>query len=195
METQVEKTTNKRGIGLILALMAGYSMIYMDKSMISTAVLPITKQFNLDPGQTGMIMSFFFLGYSMMQIPGGWLADKIGSKKVLMLSLAVVSIFSYAFGAVSSLMLFMTIRFFAGVGHGGYPPSCSKSIADNFPQERRTFVQSLILSTSGIGGILLYIRNEFDQCELALWLCSFRNVVCCSISFSRDFCSKSRSQG
>ncbi|MFD1902911.1 MFS transporter [Enterococcus termitis] len=195
METQVEKTTNKRGIGLILALMAGYSMIYMDKSMISTAVLPITKQFNLDPGQTGMIMSFFFLGYSMMQIPGGWLADKIGSKKVLMLSLAVVSIFSYAFGAVSSLMLFMTIRFFAGVGHGGYPPSCSKSIADNFPQERRTFVQSLILSTSGIGGIPTYIRNEFDQCELALWLCSFRNVVCCSISFSRDFCSKSRSQG
>ncbi|MFD2308676.1 MFS transporter [Enterococcus termitis] len=156
METQVEKTTNKRGIGLILALMAGYSMIYMDKSMISTAVLPITKQFNLDPGQTGMIMSFFFLGYSMMQIPGGWLADKIGSKKVLMLSLAVVSIFSYAFGAVSSLMLFMTIRFFAGVGHGGYPPSCSKSIADNFPQERRTFVQSLILSTSGIGGILAF---------------------------------------
>lgn len=156
METQAEKTTSKSGVGLIFALMAGYSMIYMDKSMISTAVLPITKQFNLDAGQTGMIMSFFFLGYSLMQIPGGWLADKIGAKKVLMLSLAIISIFSFAFGAVSSLMLFMVIRFFAGIGHGGYPPSCSKSIADNFPQERRTFVQSLILSTSGIGGILAF---------------------------------------
>ncbi|ALS36440.1 MFS family permease [Enterococcus rotai] len=157
METQVEKTvTNKSSAGLIFALMAGYSMIYMDKSMISTAVLPIAKEFHLDAGQTGMIMSFFFLGYSLMQIPGGWLADKIGAKKVLMLSLAIISIFSFAFGAVSSLMLFMVIRFFAGLGHGGYPPSCSKSIADNFPQERRTFIQSLILSTSGIGGILAF---------------------------------------
>lgn len=156
METQVEKVTNKSSTGLIFALMAGYSMIYMDKSMISTAVLPMAEEFNLDAGQTGMIMSFFFLGYSLMQIPGGWLADKIGAKKVLMLSLAIISIFSFAFGAVSSLMLFMIIRFFAGLGHGGYPPSCSKSIADNFPQERRTFIQSLILSTSGIGGILAF---------------------------------------
>lgn len=157
MDTQVEKVAEKKSsAGLIFALMAGYSMVYMDKSMISTAILPISAEFNLNAGQTGLIMSFFFLGYSLMQIPGGWLADKIGAKKVLMLSLAIISIFSFAFGTVSSLMLFMVIRFFSGLGHGGYPPSCSKSIADNFPQERRTFVQSLILSTSGIGGILAF---------------------------------------
>ena len=157
MDSKIEKTTvKKNNTGLIFALMAGYSMVYMDKNMISTAVLPIAKEFHLDAGQTGMIMSFFFLGYSLMQIPGGWLADKIGAKKVLMLSLAIISIFSFAFGTVSSLMLFIVIRFFAGIGHGGYPPSCSKSIADNFPQERRTFIQSLILSTSGIGGILAF---------------------------------------
>lgn len=157
MDVNIEKTgAKKNSAGLVFALMAGYSMVYMDKSMISTAVLPITQEFHLDAGQTGFIMSFFFLGYSLMQIPGGWLADKIGAKKVLMLSLAIISVFSFAFGAVSSLMLFIAIRFFAGIGHGGYPPSCSKSISDNFPQERRTFIQSLILSTSGIGGILAF---------------------------------------
>nr|WP_159721448.1 MFS transporter [Enterococcus sp. CSURQ0835] len=124
--------------------------------MISTAIIPIAQQFNLDAGQTGLIMSFFFLGYSLMQIPGGWLADKIGAKRVLMLSLLIISFFSFAFGMVSGLMLFICIRFFAGLGHGGYPPSVSKAIADNFPQEKRTFVQSLILSTSGIGGILAF---------------------------------------
>lgn len=151
-----KKGREKSNASLIFTLMAGYSMIYMDKNMISTAIIPIAKEFHLDAGQTGMIMSLFFLGYSLMQIPGGWLADKIGSKKVLILSLTIISIFSFAFGAVSSLMLFMMIRFFAGIGHAGYPPSCSKSIADNFAQERRTFIQSLILSTSGIGGILAF---------------------------------------
>lgn len=156
MDTGLEKTRGKQGIALVVALMAGYSMVYMDKSMISTAIIPIAQQFNLDAGQTGLIMSFFFLGYSLMQIPGGWLADKIGAKRVLMLSLLIISFFSFAFGMVSGLMLFICIRFFAGLGHGGYPPSVSKAIADNFPQEKRTFVQSLILSTSGIGGILAF---------------------------------------
>jgi MFS family permease len=83
---EVEKTMNqtvekKSSLGIVLALMAGYSMVYMDKSMISTAVIPMAQDFNLDAGQTGLIMSFFFLGYSLMQIPGGWLADKIGAKK------------------------------------------------------------------------------------------------------------------
>ena len=43
-------------------------------------------------------MSLFFLGYSLMQIPGGWLADKIGYKKVLILSLSLVAVFTFAFG-------------------------------------------------------------------------------------------------
>ncbi|GAF38723.1 transporter major facilitator superfamily MFS 1 [Agrilactobacillus composti DSM 18527 = JCM 14202] len=153
---EVTKVSSKSSAGIVFALMAGYSMVYMDKSMVSTAIIPISQQFNLNSGQAGLIMSLFFLGYSLMQIPGGWLADKIGAKKVLMLSLAIISLFSFAFGAVSGLMLFMVIRFFAGIGHGGYPPSVSKAISSNFPKERRTFIQSVILSTSGIGGILAF---------------------------------------
>ncbi|KFI39736.1 transporter major facilitator superfamily MFS_1 [Bifidobacterium actinocoloniiforme DSM 22766] len=141
---------------LIFSLMAGYSIVYMDKNMISTAIIPISEQYHLDSGQTGIIMSAFFLGYSLMQIPSGWLADKLGAKRVLMASMAIIGVFSYLFGIANGLAFFIAVRFFAGMGHGGYPPSCSKSIAENFPQERRTFVQSLILSTSGIGGILAF---------------------------------------
>ncbi|WEV41889.1 MFS transporter [Bifidobacterium sp. ESL0682] len=141
---------------LIAALMVGYSVVYMDKSMISTAIIPISSQFHLDTSQTGLIMSLFFLGYSIMQIPCGWLADKFGAKRVLMASMLVIAVFSYLFGAMSGLLLFIVVRFCAGLGHGGYPPSCSKAIAEGFPQQKRTFVQSLILSTSGIGGILAF---------------------------------------
>lgn len=155
--TQKVKSASKgAGVMLIAALMTGYSVVYMDKSMISAAIIPISSQFHLDTGQTGLIMSMFFLAYSIMQIPCGWLADKFGAKRVLMASMVIIAIFSYLFGIVSGLALFIVIRFGAGLGHGGYPPSCSKAIAENFPQERRTFVQSLILSTSGIGGILAY---------------------------------------
>ncbi|WP_050632226.1 MFS transporter [Bacillus andreraoultii] len=153
----VPKAKGSREAMLITALMAGYSMIYMDKNMISTAIIPIADQFHLTTSQTGLMMSLFFLGYSLMQIPGGWLADKIGYKKVLILSLSLITLFSFTFGFAGSLLVFILIRFMAGVGHAGYPPSCSKGIAENFPVERRTFIQSLILSTNGIGGILAFV--------------------------------------
>ncbi|KRK78908.1 hypothetical protein FD03_GL001267 [Companilactobacillus nodensis DSM 19682 = JCM 14932 = NBRC 107160] len=51
--------------------MAGYSMVYMDKNMVSTAIIPIAKQFDFSTSQTGLIMSAFFLAYSCLQIPGG----------------------------------------------------------------------------------------------------------------------------
>ncbi|HZG72787.1 MAG TPA: MFS transporter [Chondromyces sp.] len=155
--TEVQETTKLKEILLITALMFGYSLLYMDKNMISTAIIPIAEQYNLTTSQTGLMMSLFFLGYSLMQIPGGWLADKIGYKKVLVISLALISLFTFAFGFAGSLMVFILIRLFAGVSHAGYPSSTSKSIAVNFPKEKRTFIQSLILSTSGIGGILAFL--------------------------------------
>ncbi|WP_338472068.1 MFS transporter [Niallia sp. XMNu-256] len=152
-----QEVNNRSEIWLVTALMFGYSLLYMDKNMISTAIIPIAEQYNFTTSQTGLIMSIFFLGYSLMQIPGGWLADKIGYKKVLILSLSLISVFTFAFGFAGSLILFILIRFFAGVGHAGYPPSTSKSIAENFSKYRRTFIQSLILSTSGIGGFLAFL--------------------------------------
>ncbi|MBB2954979.1 sugar phosphate permease [Bifidobacterium commune] len=152
----VRGATTRGGAMIVVSLMAGYSIVYMDKSMISLAIMPIGKQFGFNTVQTGLIMSFFFLGYALMQIPCGWLADKIGAKKVLVGSLAFIAVFAFFFGAMGGLVLFIAMRFFMGFGHGGYPPSVTKSIAENFPQKKRTFVQSLILSTSGIGGILAF---------------------------------------
>lgn len=156
MATVIGKTSRSSEAMLITSLMAGYSMVYMDKSMISTAIIPIASEFHFNSGQTGLMMSMFFLGYSLMQIPSGWLADRFGSKRVLMTSLLIIASFSFLFGVANGLLFFIFVRFCAGLGHGGYPPSCSKAIAENFPKERRTFVQSLILSTSGIGGILAF---------------------------------------
>nr|WP_259455805.1 MFS transporter [Bacillus sp. PK3_68] len=74
-----------------------------------------------------------------------------------MLSLSLITLFSFAFSFGTSLLVFVLIRFLAGIGHAGYPPSCSKGVAVNFSKEKRTFVQSLILSTNGLGGILAFI--------------------------------------
>lgn len=166
MENSLKNSWLKE-VGIIVALMFGYSMIYMDKTLISVAIVYIQSSFSFSDAEIGSIMSAFFLGYSIMQIPAGWLSDKFGAKKVILVSLILISICSVAFSMISfapvgiAITLFLGIRFIQGVGHAGYPSSCSKSVAENFPKERRSFVQSMMLCTSGIGAVLAYTIGAY----------------------------------
>ncbi|TPG58753.1 MFS transporter [Ewingella americana] len=136
---------------MIFLLFVGYAVVYIDKTVIGFALLPIEKEFNLKPEQFGYITGVFFLAYSLFQIPAGWLNDRVGFKKVLILSLFMLGGFALCFGLLGfGFGLLVTFRFLAGVGHSGYPTSCAKAVAANFPLEQRTFAQSILLSSAGL---------------------------------------------
>ena len=136
--------------------MLGYALTYMDKNMIAAAIIPIEGELGLDASKSGLLMSMFFIGYTLMQFPSGWLSDKIGPKKVLLISIGTILIATIFFGFVSTLVLLMVIRLISGLGHAGVPTSSAKVVANNIQPKQKMFVQSLILSTSGIGGILAF---------------------------------------
>ncbi len=146
----------KNNVMLIFSVMLGYALTYMDKNMIATAVIPIEAELGLNASQSGLLMSMFFIGYTVMQFPSGWLSDKIGPKKVLLISIGTILIATIFFGFVSSLVLLMIIRLISGLGHAGVPTSSAKVVANNIEPKQKMFIQSLILSTSGIGGILAF---------------------------------------
>ncbi len=141
---------------LIISIMFGYALTYMDKNMIAAAIIPMEAELGLNASQSGLLMSMFFIGYTVMQFPSGWLSDKIGPKKVLLISFGTILVATFFFGFVSALVLLMVIRLIAGLGHAGVPISSAKVVANNIEPKQKMFVQSLILATSGIGGILAF---------------------------------------
>jgi MFS family permease len=78
----------------------------------------IGKDLNLDTTQQGLIISAFFIGYAAFQIPGGLLADKFGSRKIMAIGIAWWSVFTSLTGAVLTLPLMLAVRFFFGIGEG-----------------------------------------------------------------------------
>ena len=146
----------KSNVMLIFSIMLGYALTYMDKNMIAAAIIPIEGELGLNASKSGLLMSMFFIGYTVMQFPSGWLSDKIGPKKVLLISIGTILIATIFFGFVSTLVLLMVIRLISGLGHAGVPTSSAKVVANNIHPKQKMFVQSLILSTSGIGGILAF---------------------------------------
>ena len=136
---------------MIFLLFIGYVVVYIDKTVMGFALLPIEKEFGLTTAQLGYITGIFFLAYSLFQVPAGWLNDRIGYKTMLILSLCALGVFALCFGALGmSVGLLLVFRFLSGVGHSGYPCSCAKAVVSNFTLEKRTFAQSVLLSSAGL---------------------------------------------
>ena len=102
----------------------------------------------------GAVLSMFYIGYTIMQIPGGWLADKIGSKKVILVAVALWPVFTILTGMVESLMALLVIRLLFGLGEGGFPPASFKSVAENFSGVARSNASSAMVSSNYIGSMI-----------------------------------------
>src|SRR6185436_10703889 len=56
---------------------------YIDRVCISQAAPLITAEFKFSPVQMGYVFAAFTWAYALFEIPGGWLGDKLGPRRVL----------------------------------------------------------------------------------------------------------------
>ncbi|MFE4708834.1 MFS transporter [Peribacillus simplex] len=127
---------------------------YLDKLSINIAVIPIAKEFHLNESQTGLIISVFFMSYAVMQLIGGWLSDKYGSRKIILISLLLWSVFTILTGYAWSFISLIVIRLLFGLGEGSFPAASSLALAESFPKAERGRAKSVLTSATTIGGLL-----------------------------------------
>ncbi|OCA82230.1 MFS transporter [Bacillus sp. FJAT-27225] len=148
----------KRNLILTL-LFLGWALGNLDRYIMNYAVLAITEDLDLSASSTGILLSSFFAGYALMQLPGGWLADRFGARKVLIASVVLWSIFTGLTGAAWSMASMVIIRFLFGIGEGGFQPSSSKIISQVFPEEMRARAMSIMLSSAGIIALIIPVLS------------------------------------
>lgn len=135
-------------------LYIGFCISYIDRSAIGLALPSVSKDFQLAPTEMGVVISVFFVGYSIMQIPGGWFSDRFGSKTVIVIAFTLWSIFTFTTGHASTLAGLLFLRFVFGLCEGPYAGACYKAIAEYFPREMRATFATGILSSNYIGSAL-----------------------------------------
>ncbi|HEV8716085.1 MAG TPA: MFS transporter, partial [Candidatus Binatia bacterium] len=67
---------------------------YMDRINISVTILQMEEEFGWGAAQKGLVLSSFFWGYLITQLPGGWLADRFGAKVILGIGVLWWSLFT-----------------------------------------------------------------------------------------------------
>lgn len=140
---------------MLAAIFLGYTCIYVDKITIGMSMVTISKSLGFDPQQKGLVLSAFFLGYTIFQIPFGYLVNKIGTRKVMITSVFFVGMFLFLFGFGFSLLYLILLRFMTGaLAHSGYPASVSTFISQELPIEKRGPAQSTMIASSGFAAIV-----------------------------------------
>lgn len=132
----------------------------LDKSMIGFTADKLISTYGFTKAQMGNLSSVFYVSFILVTIPGGWLVDRFGYKKFVVISLAVLMVFSLLFGTVSSLFAILLLRFMVGFGQAGYTNGAPKIISDSFEADQCTKIQSFVVATAGIGGILASTVGE-----------------------------------
>lgn len=77
-----------------------------------------------DSAQQGYVLSSFFYGYVITQIPFGILSKKYGAKYFLGIGMLINSVFGFLVPLSANLGIFslITIRFIQGLGEVSVPP-------------------------------------------------------------------------
>lgn len=146
MKEQLNKRTNTRYI-ILLFLFAATVFNYADRATLSVVAPFMSKELNFDPEMMGLAFSSFGISYVIMQIPGGWLLDKYGSRLVYGCALIGWSIVTMFQGTIylfaSPLMMLIILRLLMGAIEAPAFPANSRLSVQWFPNSERGFVTSV----------------------------------------------------
>ena len=128
-----------------------FFVAFLDRVNLSVAMPLISKEFSLSPEQVGYLFSAFFISYTVFQIPGGYLSDKVGPKKVLLVALIWWSIMTMATGVARTFSQFFIVRVLFGIGEGLQPPCAFKLNSNWFPNQERATANAIFTSACSFG--------------------------------------------
>jgi ACS family glucarate transporter-like MFS transporter len=148
----------------ILFLLLLISIItYIDRVNISVTARHMMPSLGISDLQMGWIFSAFVFGYALFQVPGGWMGDRWGPRRVLTCAVIWWSIFTALTAIAPTLPLvnligimgsLMVIRFLIGIGEAAALPNFNRSIANWHPPHERGLGIGITIGGIGIGSAL-----------------------------------------
>lgn len=153
LETAAVRPTRTRHVVLSLTV-AVYFITYLDRVAISAAVPSIQDEFGFDIVTMGWILGAFQLSYALFQIPGGWLSDRFGPRRVLSGIVIWWSIFTAATTIAWSAASMIAFRFLFGMGEAGAFPTATRSLSRWILPSERGWAQGLTHAGSRLGAAI-----------------------------------------
>lgn len=126
--------SSKRILALLWFLML---VNYLDRVALGFAGPAMMRSLGMTPGEFGVILSAFGIGYLLAQFPGGMLADRFGARLLLVVGPLLWALFTGFTALAVGLVTFVLVRICFGLSEGITTPAVYKLIGDNFDSRNR----------------------------------------------------------
>nr|WP_239565215.1 MFS transporter [Brevibacillus fulvus] len=140
--------------GIILLLLLGAVVNYLDRSNLSIANTTIAAEFGLSSTQMGLLLSAFLWPYALANLPAGWLVDKLGPKKMFAWASGLWSVATIVSAFVNSFSMLYALRILLGVSESPFFTSGLKVAERWFSKSERGLPTSIINTGSQIANAI-----------------------------------------
>lgn len=151
----------------LVAAALGWMLDAFDAMLYALVLARIMLDLSMSKATSGFLATLTLLASGIGGILFGFIADRIGRKRALMLSILTYSICSFASGMSTSILMLAIFRFVLGLGMGGEWNTGATLVAETWPTELRAKAISIVQSSWAIGyalaalvaGVVLHFAN------------------------------------
>src|SRR5580692_1195729 len=151
----------------LLAASLGWMLDAFDTMLYALVLTHIMRDLGMSKSTGGLLNTLTLLASGIGGVSFGFLADRIGRKRALMLSIVTYSVCSFASGLSTSILMLAVFRFILGLGMGGEWNTGATLVAETWPTALRAKALSIVQSSWAIGyalaalvaGIVLHYSN------------------------------------
>lgn len=139
----------------LIILVDGY-----DAVIYGSVVPSLIGEWSMTPVTAGTIGSYTAAGTALGAVIFGFLADKIGRKKVILFCTALFSLFTALSGFAEGPAAFTVLRIIAGLGLGGVMPNVISLTTEYAPKRIRSAMVSFVFCGYSIGAIIAALLSR-----------------------------------
>ena len=139
---------------VLVFLCAATVIAYIQRLALSAPTKIIESELELSPRGMGIAMAVWYWGYALMQLPAGWMADRMGSRPALLLFATLWSILTAATGFVTGYTGLLLVWGLMGCAQAGLFPCAAKAIGSTFPKENQAFASGGLAACMAMGAAI-----------------------------------------
>ncbi len=153
---------------LMVLLTAGMIFCYSQRGALSVAAPFMIRDGRFSPSAMGVLLSAFFWSYSLMQLPAGWLVDRLGVRRGYGIGFAIWSVATAVTGFAGESASLIAARMGLGIGQATSFPASARAVSNWFKDKERGTVTGSYLTGVRLGqalvsaaGAVLLVRCGF----------------------------------
>lgn len=135
-------------------LMCASVLNYLDRAALGVASAAIKDELHLSASAYAAVINAFLAAYTLSYAGGGWLVDRIGTRRSVILTLCWWSLANMAHAFAGGLRSLMACRFLLGLGEASFYPAALRGIAEWFRPQDRSKPVGMILAGASLGAVL-----------------------------------------